>query len=426
MHTVEGITRDGTKDHVNFDYLKFVKVLIKYELKLIAITNHNILDFENYVAVNYLGTLLKSKVLPGIELDTTMDNGKPLHLVAIFKDDFSENLKFSNEINDNTKEKKKQVIYTHKEVIKIIRNYNTIIIPHGNKSKGIFQEATEDNINEALKKVREGFIRVFDSMSDWNLERIKAFLAEMEESDLDQFGGVLFSDVRNWDEYDEKYRAFKMNALPTFKGLIHATANPTKRFAKDSSINYNTNYISKIEFKTKEETGKIKSGTIELDRGYNCIIGKSGSGKSLLIEMLKRKLIPDYVDNKTYEFANQTEVHIFNDSIDEVDFKNINATVGENLYDKIIKAYTTNDSEDKYQIIKLLNKEFVSRKKFLEEKEKFIEKIASYRDSCNKYKTRKEEVKIHINSFSADVKELKKLKDTRMFSMKQLQDVEQL
>lgn len=35
-----------------------------------------------------------------------------------------------------------------------------------------------------------------------------------------------------------------MNAEPTFRGLVHAITNPTKRFSKRDEIGINTNYIS--------------------------------------------------------------------------------------------------------------------------------------------------------------------------------------
>lgn len=79
----------------------------------------------------------------------------------------------------------------------------------------------------------------------------------MNETNLDIFGGVLFSDNRDWDDYDKKFKNFCMNAEPTFKGLLHSTTNPVKRFKPKENINQNNNYISKIIIKEKEGS-KIK------------------------------------------------------------------------------------------------------------------------------------------------------------------------
>lgn len=47
MHTVEGITGDGKNDEIkNFSYLNYIKALIECNIKLAAITNHNLIDLK--------------------------------------------------------------------------------------------------------------------------------------------------------------------------------------------------------------------------------------------------------------------------------------------------------------------------------------------------------------------------------------------
>lgn len=418
MHTVTGITRDGKSDDVEFTYTQFVKAILDFDLKLVATTNHNIFDISNFITLNYLCKRLNTKILPGIEIDSVLDDGvKPLHMVIIFKDNLEKNLQFGKYINEKTNIKKPQVIYNHKEIVDIIKDYDSVVIPHGDKAKGLFKDATEANIKEALKKVREGFIRIFDSPSNWKLEKIKTFLSEINEDNLDDFGGVLFSDVRKWSKYNEYYRAFRMNASPSFKGLIHSTSNPTKRFALDTSINYNHNYISKIVFKSINKNSRIQDKTIHLNRGFNCVIGKSGSGKTLLIELIKNELITKNEILNKYPFTKHSTIELYNEENVKLDPKKINVTIGANLYKKILSAYTENDTKDIYGIIKLLKKDFVARKKFNFEKQKFINKIKSYCETVKDYNATKTDVESLISSYATNINELNSLKKIKTFSV---------
>lgn len=54
LHTVSGITRDKKTDVVNFSYVSFQQVIEKYKFGLMAVTNHNIINMENYILMRYL------------------------------------------------------------------------------------------------------------------------------------------------------------------------------------------------------------------------------------------------------------------------------------------------------------------------------------------------------------------------------------
>ena len=54
IHTVCGITRDKKTDNVNFSYTLFQNVISKYKYGLMAVTNHNIIDLQNYILMKYL------------------------------------------------------------------------------------------------------------------------------------------------------------------------------------------------------------------------------------------------------------------------------------------------------------------------------------------------------------------------------------
>lgn len=419
VHTCEGVTRDKTHDKVNFKYTYLQNVVQKYNMKLMAVTNHNEINIVNYILMKHLLNLQKTNILLGVELDTNLSIGDHIHIACIFEEDFKSNYLVMKEINEKTKEKmeKDEICYSNEEVIEILGNYNVLMIPHGNKDKGIFKNASLNQIEEALKKIREGFIRIFDSPSDWKLTKIKNFLIELGEENLDQFGGVLFSDVRDWSKYDEKYRKFYMNAEPTFKGILHSISNPTYRFKPESEIKRNNNYISKIKFTNKNNKSRIEEGEIRLSSGYNCIIGKSGSGKSLLLHIIKKQLLRNQDENENYAFSNDTEIEIYNEEGRRLDASTINLGIGANLYNKIISASSTNDTYDFYAIIILLNSNFVKEDKFNKFKIKYNKKIEDYVELISEVKQDRQRLITDKNKLFNDIKRLEELSETKIFDV---------
>lgn len=422
MHTCKGITRDKSNDEVKFSYEYLQQVIEKHDIKLMAVTNHNIIDIINFILMRYLAKCQNSTMLMGVELDTNLSIGTPIHIATIFEENFWKNYNAMKEINDITKRKMEdeEISYTNDEILAILGKYNVIMIPHGNKDKGIFKNANGEQINEALKKIREGFIRIFDSPSDWKLAKIKGFLAELGEENLDEFGGVLFSDVRDWSKYDEKYRNFYMNAQPTFKGILHSISNPTARFKPYNEIRENNNYISKIVFKKRNDKSRIEEGEIRLSSGYNCVIGKSGSGKSLLVHMIKKELLRNSEENKNYSFAENTEIELFNEDGRRIDSTMINLGIGANLYNKIISASSNDDNYDLYSVISLLNSNFEKEKKFKEFKVEYNKNVKEYVQLIAQINDYNQELITNKNKLFNDIKKLNELKETKIFDVQQI------
>lgn len=429
MHTVPGITRDKGKDVVNFSYTLFEQVLNKYKFGLMAVTNHNIIDMKNYILMKYIAKIHKTNILMGVELDSSLNMGTPIHIATIFNNnDFQMNYKASKEINRLTNDKKKsdskEIIYEDSEIIRLLDKYDVLLIPHGEKDRGVFHNAGPDQIEEALKKISEGFIRIFDSASKWKMEKIKNHLESLSKDDLDEFGGVLFSDNRDWNNYDKNFRDFQMNAEPTFRGLVHAITNPTKRFSKRNEIGINTNYISKIRFIDSSKKSRIQEGEIELSPYYNCIIGKSGSGKSLLLHLIKKNLLRDTTSDNSYSFAEDTKVEFYNEKNQLLNCESINIGVGANLFDKIITASTSKETNDLYKVIKLLNPNFEKNKSFNSFCTNYKKKIKVFHLITISIETRMESLTTTLIQYSNNIQKLLLLNEIKTFSVNTIPDYE--
>lgn len=429
MHTVPGITRDKGKDIVNFSYTLFEQVLNKYKFGLMAVTNHNIIDMKNYILMKYIAKIHKTNMLMGVELDASLNMGAPIHIATIFNNnDFQMNYKASKEINQLTNYKKesnkKEIIYEDSEIISLLNQYDVLLIPHGDKDRGVFRNACPEQVEEALKKISEGFIRIFDSPSKWKMEKIKNHLDLLSKEDLDEFGGVLFSDNRDWNNYEKNFRDFQMNAEPTFRGLVHAITNPTKRFSKRDEIGINTNYISKIKFINSSKNSRIQEGEIELSPYYNCIIGKSGSGKSLLLHLIKKNLIRDTNLDDSYHFAEHTKVEFYNEKNQLLNCESINIGVGANLFDKIITASTTKEANDLYKVVNLLNPNFEKNKLFNSFCMDYKRKINVFYLITTSIKTKKESLTTTLIQYFDNIQKLSLLNEIKTFSVDSLPDYE--
>lgn len=427
MHTCVGVTGDGETDVIeNFSYHNFINSLKEYKIRLAAITNHNIINLVYFLVCRRLAKMIDTNILFGVEIDTDKETGENYHFVAVFQEPLKKCFVLAKTINENTKSKKitGKVRYNSAEIIELIKNYNVIIIPHGDKSKGLLRRPNENELRDALKKVRDGFIRVFDSPSDWKLARIKSLLDSEEYADFDDdFGGVLFSDNRDWKNYGKNYRNFYMNAEPTFNGFLHAITNPTERFATKEFIPVKRSYISKIVIKKGSNDARIDDCVINLDSGYNCIIGKSGAGKSLLHFLILKSILKE--DDRrlsalkgAYGFAGENTVVLYDEKNHEIQPDKINCGVGERIFDRIITASTTRDTNDMYKVIDILNKGFKPKEKFISFVEKYKTTLKDYLALKNKANSLHKSILSNLNSFVTSVKVLCALKDIPTFEFR--------
>lgn len=133
---------------------------------------------------------------------------------------------------------------------------------------------------------------------------------------------------------------------PTFDDLYYSCFMSDTRIKRETDIINKVNYISKIVVDKKEDS-QLKPVEITCSHGLNSIIGSSGSGKTLLLDIIKRKLTGEALDNKTISnkcdyqsIYDLSQVHLFDKDGNEVDDQSGYTVVeGEILYNKVISAY---------------------------------------------------------------------------------------
>ena len=107
-------------------------------------------------------------------------------------------------------------------------------------------------------------------------------------------------------------------------------------------------YIARIEIDGNSAMGE---SDIICSHGINAIIGPSGSGKTLLLDLLKRKLTGEPLLDSTSHLSEYSslcdldKVHLYDADGEEItDQSGYKVVELENLYQKIIKAYSSDDS----------------------------------------------------------------------------------
>ena len=184
-HTEQTKSGDGAGRNVSPE--QFRQKIMDADVKIVAITNHNTFDYDQYV-------LLKSAVAdicavwPGIEIDILGSDGRKYHLIIVANPDnakaFASGIStlFAGE-NLETCKLRLQVVYD------TLHQYDVIYISHFYKKPGI----SEEDRRELLELVGDAS-RVFGETQD---HKSLGVLANHD------FSVLIGSDVKDWNNYEK-------------------------------------------------------------------------------------------------------------------------------------------------------------------------------------------------------------------------------
>lgn len=347
------INKPGDKSRVkDMVASEFVDILNQSGVELFSITDHNYFsdvyydEIDKYITDNDLNM----KIINGVELDAYVelkDGTKDSIHICIYFSDSTDRKKLNKVIyslyrdnNDNMLEP------LFMEIINKLTELNTkfIIIPHGDKHKGLFKIIKNLNSEDAVDfykysmykifnafDVRPGFYSVSESFwatnfyektksfdkilsnyDDDKLENLKSNISnkikddtyELTEEELEIYRYILdygsyfayftFSDWHNKEDYKPEINNFVFGTLEYgFEAVELATLDPKSRIEQshDKYIAIPSTLLKKVEFKIKDDKKEIY-----FSPGLNAIVGKRGSGKSLLLSVIKNLVEKDAED----------------------------------------------------------------------------------------------------------------------------------
>lgn len=324
---------------------KYVDILISNGVKIFSITDHNYYSHKYYDEIDkYIkDNSLNIKIINGVELDAYVelaDKTQDYIHICVYFDDKVDRDKLELTVNSLYKDENGNELHpTFIDILNKLHDLKTkyIVIPHGDKDRGLFKNNIIDglSLNEvpeyykyAMYKIFNAFdvspgfygkseqfwatnfcektnrfINIAENKTNEEFEKIKSHISEKiknrdvklssEEKEIYDyilkygayFAYFNFSDWHNNETYSPKTNNFIFGSLETaFESFEMSTLDPISRVIKsdEKSIDIPTTILSKVTFSIKD-----KKKEVEFSPGLNAIVGKRGSGKSLLLSVIR-------------------------------------------------------------------------------------------------------------------------------------------
>lgn len=366
---------------------EYVDILLAKKVKIFSITDHNYFSKEYYDSIDkYIkDNSINMKLINGVELDVYVilsDGTEDFIHVCIYFDDNTERQRLEQIINglyrDDQGNLKKPYF---NDILSPISELKTkfIVIPHGDKERGILRNHLIDNLSvinipEYYKYAMYKIFNAFDvrlsfldkSNEFWAssfCEKTKKFnkligdktISEIEqieknitkkiknkESKLSSdeceiydyilkygsyFAYFVFSDWHNAEKYEPQINNFIFGNIDyAFSAFEMATLDPISRIIKsnDYEIDIPPTILEELSFKINNEEKKVF-----FSPGLNAVVGKRGSGKSLLLSVIKNLVDKEDEEGaiKLYKTLNISEISAKNRGGIELSVGSLNSVV---------------------------------------------------------------------------------------------------
>lgn len=271
-HTLK--VKSGDPDTRNVSVDVFAKKVANADVKIVAITNHNKFDYEQY-------KLLKNRVegycdvWPGIELDAYGDvtkKNKPVkfHIIIVANPDNVE--EFSVVVDNMLNGKDVNSFSVHiNEICSCFKNQNVLYIPH---YMGKTPAIPDDDL-ELLKELVGDETRVFT-------ETTESSIGVLVNHD---YHALVGSDVKDWQNYEDSMFSDLRLPVSTFEQFC--LLSKRDKVVIDTILNKKTSY----EYYAKPHSEV--SVKLKLFEDINIIFGQKGTGKSEIVSSLYEGFLND-------------------------------------------------------------------------------------------------------------------------------------
>jgi predicted ATPase len=265
IHTHTKKIKQGDSEHRNVDVNKFYEIIKETDVKILAITNHNHFDLEQYLEFksNVDGIC---QIWPGVEFDVIEDENR-VHLIVIVNPKNSED--FNQRVN--------QVIGTTtadnfsislNDVVANFDDLDAIFIAHYHSKKPNLLDKDVDKLLELVTNPKRVLKEASNSIS------AGIYINHGHNS-------IHGSDVHNWDNYVKD-----SNNLPELRLPVESFEQFCLLLDKDD-----TTIKTILEKKTKESIQIYPFGIAELINldiynDINIFFGSKGTGKTDILKAL--------------------------------------------------------------------------------------------------------------------------------------------
>lgn len=256
---------------------EIVDVLKKQEIKVVAITDHHIIDAKR---IKKLKELAGDEIVffPGIEFCSDSRGSEPIHFIGIFPEDC--NVEYIwNEINSKANiskqkqdGKKDNEIYCDlKDTSKLIRDLGGMVSIHAGKKSNSIEKITNSlPVKMAEKEDISKYIDIFEI----GQETDRVGYTRKVFPKIGIYPMIICSDNHNSKEYKLKQLCW-IKADPTFEGLKQIIYEPQDRIFIGEKNPSAFIHVIVDSFNTSNENEKFflkKFGNICFNPGLNCVI----------------------------------------------------------------------------------------------------------------------------------------------------------
>lgn len=278
VHTKK--TKKGDSENRNIDAERFNEIIRETEVRILAITNHNHFDIEQYQQISEKVKDI-CQIWPGVELDIR-EEGRRGHLIIIVNPKKSQELNeiLADLLKDTTAD---DFAISIDDTIKYFDHLEPIYIAHYHAKTPNLLDADIDKITNAVNNPKRVLKEATNSISTG------IYISHGHSS-------IYGSDVQNWDEYEEISKI-----LPDIRLPVESFDQFCLLLEKDiSTIN------TLLNKKTKESIqlnpfGAAELIDIDIYNDINIFFGSKGTGKTEILKALSRYYNDKGISNTVYE-----------------------------------------------------------------------------------------------------------------------------
>ena len=373
---------------------------------LIALTQANRLPASDYSLIKQYGIKKDLCILPGVEINLKHESEeKLLHTVVVF-DDRSDIEAIEKTIDSYIVNNKSNCLNMN-QFLELVIEYRCIIAAHGIKQSSRSAANNPETFSELIN-ISDSIPVVIEDNHKYHkttlMNELKEKLSAQELEWIDKSANLSSADRKSFKDIKSPTYIW---GNPNFDDLYYSCFMSGTRVKRETDIITKVNYISKIEIGEIGDT-QLKQCSIFCSHGLNSIIGASGSGKTLLLDIIKRKLTGTGVDNKTIskncnyeEVYDLSQIHLYDRDNKELNQSSGYKIVeGEILYNKVISAYQSDkatlleemdlkvDLAKVNQLIKTFNDDlntYIKNREIVIRNRKEINRLIQNIDSANKF-----------------------------------------
>ena len=329
-----------------FDELRSAK---EAGYQLLAQTNSNHLDVAAYLLMRKMASLDLVELLPGVEINlVNWKNEKQVLHVVVVVDPCSNLFVFTKALEEAFAANNRFALQLE-QFCEILSDRRAIICVHGLKQDDRGLARNPQMAQELLSMNRYFPVAVEDNRSFHKLslqQQIKEFLSDETLVWFDTVADISSVDRQN---FDKVLSPTYMWAGATFDDLFYSVLAGDCRMVRKEDIVKRVSYVARIAI---DAGNGMTQSEVNCSQGLNCVIGPSGSGKTLLLDILKMKLKGNHLTAGTSNIGDYSwlydlsQVHLYGHDGKEIDLSDgFEVIEGENLYNKVIKAYSTERGE---------------------------------------------------------------------------------